>query len=354
MSVLPSFRIIIKQIDFRSRILFVFAILIAASAPALGQSGGGVESTGTGGVHIIQGRIYTPSGQRSNARIKIKLEAPALGELSVLADANGSFGFRSLSPGSYTIVVEGGEDYETARESIYIEPERGPGHVPSARTVTVPIYLKPKVTRTDRVQPGVRDVALANVPKPAMDLYSQALESAQAGDSRKAVELLKKAVALHAEFAPALNELGVQYLKLGEPDKAADALKTAVKIDAEAFMPRLNYGIALLQSKKFQDSEKELRLAASKNDSSPVAHLYLGVVLLSLQRYDDGEKELLRAAASGRNDVGISHYYLGGLYWRKHEYSRAADELETYLKVAPQAADAERIRATITELRSKH
>jgi hypothetical protein len=45
--------------------------------------------------------------------------------------------------------------------------------------------------------------------------------------------------------------------------------------------------------------------------------------------------------------------YLGGIYWGRREYRRAADALETYLKLAPQAPDAERIRSTIKELRSK-
>nr|MBA2734600.1 hypothetical protein [Acidobacteriota bacterium] len=47
------------------------------------------------------------------------------------------------------------------------------------------------------------------------------------------------------------------------------------------------------------------------------------------------------------------HYYLGGIYWRKGDTKRAGDELEKYLQLAPKAHDAERIRATIKELRSK-
>jgi regulator of sirC expression with transglutaminase-like and TPR domain len=35
------------------------------------------------------------------------------------------------------------------------------------------------------------------------------------------------------------------------------------------------------------------------------------------------------------------------------DYKRAADELETYLKLVPNAADAERTRATIKDLRAK-
>jgi regulator of sirC expression with transglutaminase-like and TPR domain len=51
--------------------------------------------------------------------------------------------------------------------------------------------------------------------------------------------------------------------------------------------------------------------------------------------------------------MGMGHYYLAGIYWGRREYSRAADALEAYLKLSPQAPDAERTRATIKELRSK-
>ncbi len=38
--------------------------------------------------------------------MKVKLEAPGSGDLTVLSDINGNFSFRSLSAGNYTVVVE--------------------------------------------------------------------------------------------------------------------------------------------------------------------------------------------------------------------------------------------------------
>ncbi len=82
-------------------VLLVLLPLLSASA----QSGGGVDQTGTGGRHTIQGRIYFPSGRRSDTRVKVKLENFNAGELSVLSDPNGSFVFRGLESGSYIVVV---------------------------------------------------------------------------------------------------------------------------------------------------------------------------------------------------------------------------------------------------------
>lgn len=164
---------------------------------------------------------------------------------------------------------------------------------------------------------------------------------------------MKEALALHPEFPLALNELGVQYLKLGQVERAIETLRSALKLKPEAFTPRLNYGIALHQNRKFAEAETELRQALMQNESSPGAHLYLGLTLINLRRNDEAEQSLLRAIRAGGDEMSLAHYYLGGIYWGRREYKRAADELETYLRLAPQAPEAERIRTTIKELRSK-
>ena len=67
----------------------------------------------------------------------------------------------------------------------------------------------------------------------------------------------------------------------------------------------------------------------------------------------EAEKELKAAIELGGNQLALAHYYLGGLYWKRREYQQAAEELETYLRLSPNAPDAERVRGTIKELRTK-
>lgn len=338
--------------------LFVTLLLVTLSfITAHAQGGGGTDSTGTGGKHTIHGRVYFPSGRTADLRAKVKLQSTNAGELYVLADTDGAFRFNNLGAGSYTVVVEAGAEYETHRESVYIEGNSSLGRsmrIPSVpRSIMVPIYLQLKRMGKRSAPPGVLNAALANVPKAAADLYTEALLAARAGDSKKAVEQLKGAISLYPEFALALNELGVQYLKLGQADRAAEALQRAVALTPDANIPRLNYGIALLEKKDFAGAEVHLRQVLRKNDAVATAHYYLGLVLISLRNYGEAEKELQRAIALAPNELSTAHYYLGGIFWRNKEYKRAADELEKYLQKVPTAHDAERIRATIKELRSK-
>jgi Tfp pilus assembly protein PilF len=344
-----------RSLRFYSVPFLASLIVLFSLSSVRAQSGGGVEQTGTGGRHTIQGRIYFPSGRRSDSRVKVKLENFNAGELSVLSDPNGSFVFRGLEPGSYTVVVDGGEDYESARELVYVESDgnnsrRGITLPPVARLYTVQISLRLKDTGP---KAGVVNAVLAGVPETARELYRKAVESADAGDSIKAVDQLKAALAAYPAFPLALNELGVQYLRLGQAEKAAEVLKSAVKLVPEDFQPRLNYGIALLNQRKFGEAEEQLRVAISKNNSAPTAHMYLGIALAIQRKLDEGKKELEIAVTSKSNEVVLSHRYLAGIYLEKHEYKPAADELESYLKLVPKAPDAEVLRRKIKELRSE-
>lgn len=315
--------------------------------PARAQSGGKFDPIGTGGLHTIQGYVYLPGPSQDSAVIKVKIESTNSTGLSVVADSNGAFTFRNLEPGPYYLTVDAGEDFEVFKDTINIDRETS--KVP--RTLTVPVYLRVKPNSS--LPNKTVDASLANVPKPALELYEKARESGRAGDSKTAIEQLKIAVSLYPQFGLAYNEIGAQYLKLGQLEQALEALRSALKLAPEAFSPRLNYGIALLNKKEFSQSEGELRRALKKNEASPTAHMYLGLSLISLQKHDEAEKELRRAVTLGGDQMSLAHKYLGGIYWGRREYIRAADELETYLKLAPQAADAERVRNTIKELRSK-
>ena len=89
------------------------------------------------------------------------------------------------------------------------------------------------------------------------------------------------------------------------------------------------------------------------NGSDAAAHYYLGMTLVSTKQYAEAEKELELAVTNGGDNLALAHKYLGGLYLSSKKNQQAADELEKYLKLDTKAADAERIKGTIKDLRSK-
>lgn len=341
-----------------SRCALAAALLALWCAPAPAQGGGsGTDASGNGGKHSIRGRIYFPSGQRSDAGLKIRLVSTGFGDVTVLSDTNGSFSFQRLRPGSYSVVVEGGHSYETVRESVFIDGEsslaRGPS-VPSVpRPHTLQIYLQPKAPTDNLAKPGVLNAALAGVPKPAVELYNKALESARAGRDEKAVEQLRAAIEFHPGFGLALSKLGVLYMKMKQPDKALEPLRAALKLTPDDYPTLLTYGRALFDRGLLGESAEQFRKAVAKNSSSPSAHFYLGLIALKGRDLDAAERELREAVRLGRGEIALAHKYLGGIYWGRQQYQQAADELETYLRLAPTAEDAARLRTTVKELRAK-
>jgi Flp pilus assembly protein TadD len=338
------------------RYSIVSTLLLFTTLVAQAQSGAGIDSTGTGGRHAISGRLVFPSGKRADSQLKVKLESPGLGDLSVMSDLNGNFSFRSLLAGNYTVTIEGGEFFETVRESVFIEPysvapRSALGAVPVSRPVTLQIYLRAKQHVGQK--PGVLNAALVNVPKAAIELYEKGLESVNRNERDKAIDQFKQALELYPNFGLALNELGVQYLKKGDLDKAEELLVKVMTLSPEAPEPVLNYGIVLLQKKKFAEAEAQLRQAVKKNESAYTAHLYFGITLIYVKNYTEAESELQKAITLGGPKASQAHYYLGGLYWQTGKRNLAADELERYLKLEPKAANAEKVKTTIKELRNK-
>jgi Flp pilus assembly protein TadD len=336
---------------------FLFIILGLLLLPLGVHAQGSRSTTGTGGVHVIQGYIFYPSGRRAEGTIVIKLQSYQYGELQVIPDSSGAFTFANLAPGNYTVVINAGDEYEVSREGVYIDSDinlsRTGARVPSTtRRYTVMVHLQPKA-KAGHARASVVNAALAAVPEKARKLYERGVEQARSDDAAKAVESFKEAVGLYANFPLALNELGVQYLKLRQPAKAVEVLKTACKLDPEAFTARLNLGVALLESRQYHEAEEQLREALKRNANASTAHMYLGITLLRLSKMEEAEKELLSATQLSGNQLGMANYYLGGIYWKKQDYPHAVEHLEKYLLLTPNAADAERVRATIKDLRSR-
>ncbi len=341
--------------------LHFLLLILFASFPTTVFPQGGIETTGTGGQNKVQGRIYFPSGRRSDSSsIKVTLESTSSERLSVIADLNGSFSFHALAPGNYYLTVDAGKDYEPARETVIIEAlsirsrsisSGDLGRINSPRTFNVMVTLRMKTGYSNKA--AVINAADVNVPAAASEAYQRAMDACRTGDNKKCVDELKRALAYHPTFISALNELGVQYLKLGQAAKAAEVLSGGVKVAPEEFQLRLNYGVALLNQKKFVEAEEQLRVAVNKNSSAPTAHMYLGIVLAVQRKLDEAIKELELAIGSRSSDVAMAHRYLGGVYLERRQYKLAADQLETYLKLYPKAADSEVLQQKIKELRNK-
>lgn len=325
-------------------LLWTLGVILSCAFVANAQAPGSTRGlASSGGNNMIQGRVYFPSGQAASGKtIKVVLESTStFGAMSTVADQDGVFRFTGLEAGDYTVVVDAGNDFEKAREAVNIYRETSRG----GRSMQVSIQLQPKISSSNPL--------FANVPEKALSLYQKGSTAARKGDSKSAAESLSAAVAAYPNFPIALSELGTQYLLLKQYDKAGETFEALLKLKPTDAAAHLNLGIVEFNKKKFEEAEGHLRKALELKSAGPSAHYYLGLTLVSGKRYDEALKEFELTITNGGENIALAHKYLGGLYMSLHKNSEAADELEKYLQLDPKAADADRIKGTIKDLRSK-
>jgi tetratricopeptide (TPR) repeat protein len=326
-------------------ILKCAALLLSVMTIALQVSGSAQRN------RSLRARVSLPDGSHSQS-VKIRLEG---GEGEIIrdsfTDSTGNFEVGNLTTGIYTVIVPSDDRiYATATERVEITRS-------SPDVIAINIYLSPKEQSATR-RKGERHTisareAAASIPKKALQAYNRSVDLLKRGRTQQATEALKRAIAIFPEYVQAYNDLGVAYIKLDLIDDAIKALEKSASLDPKAFNPRLNLGIANVRRQNFTGAEPHLRLAIEIDAGAPLAHLYLGITLWKTAHADEAEDELLKALSLGDSDVAIAHYYLGQLYARRDRLGEAVAELEAYLKHKPEAADAQRIRQQIEELRSR-
>jgi Flp pilus assembly protein TadD len=319
--------------------LVLFLLLVVVRVNAQSVVGGGPPPTDAGwGGGLIKGEILSPTGQRFSRRISVRLRSMAKGDRTSMTDEKGNFAFAGVPPGDYVVIVDKEQDFEPHSENVTVI-------LGGAPHLSIRLRLKGGA----KSKPEVINAEFANVPPNALTTYQKALQSAQAGNNKAAIEQLKQAIAEYPTFMLAFNELGLQYLRLGELDKADEALAKALKLAPDSATPMLTHGILLAVQGKFNLAVTELQMALKQREQSANGHLYLGQAFANLSRFQEAEIHLKRAIELGGDDVKDAHRFLGAIYLQRGERERGVAEFETYLKLAPKAKDAEQIRQVIRQ-----
>lgn len=342
----------------KARFIVLLTVAIFATWASSAHAQTRVNNSGNGGINIIKGQIFTPGERRAGGEVTVRLQSMSSGELTLMTDQSGGFEFRSLAAGSYMLVVDAGDAFETFREPVVIDGDVQINDptvrvlVKRPKTYTVPVYLQLK--RTPGEKAGVINAKFAAIPKDALKHYQKGLELAGAGKADAALGEFKLAIAGYPSFSAAYLQIGKIHLKGGDIDDAVDALRSAVSYDRDDFDAAVDYGVALYGKKDFSAAETELTRASQLNATAVTPHYYLGLLYIQTKKMDKAQDELETAKRlKGNKNFPLLHRYLGGVYLSRNKNKEAAAELETYLTLAPDTKDADRLRQTIADLKAK-
>jgi len=341
---------------FRSA-LFVSAFLIALSAASV-EAQSRTNSSGTGGIHEIRGKIYLPSGKTIDSPIEVELQSISnFSTLKLITDREGTYSFRNLQPGNYTVIVKGNEQFEEAREYTTIDTEAATRTTvpipPVPKVITIPVYLQYKKGVTLRNE--VINAKWATIPKETLEHFKRGADLAQENKTVEAEAEFRKAIAISPTFAPAHTELAKLAFKNGKADAAIEECKTALRYDDSDFDAHLNLGMAYMSLKKLDLAEPEFVSAAYIDRAAITPHYYLGILYVMKNDLDIAQKAFEKAKdLNGGKALPAIHRFLGRIYIQKNMEKEGLHELEIYIKLAPKAQDAERVKKEISDLKAKH
>jgi tetratricopeptide (TPR) repeat protein len=189
-------------------------------------------------------------------------------------------------------------------------------------------------------------------PKDAKKAFNKGMDALKKKKQDQAVEEFQKAVAEYPDYALAWCELGKVQAAGGHMDQAKDSFDHAVKADPKFVDPYLQLSLLALRAQKWNELA-DLTGKASQLDSFDYPQLFLfnAVANYNLQHVDLAEKSIERAEHldTRHQYPQIAHLY-GVILLDRQNYSGAAERLRTYLKLAPNAPDEEKVKEQLSEI----
>lgn len=159
----------------------------------------------------------------------------------------------------------------------------------------------------------------------------------------RAIDMLRRATSLDPKAAYSYNALGLAYEALNQDEEAIRAFQTATQLAPSWTLPHLHLGMQYQRRRKMDAAEREFRLAVELSPQQAFVRESLVVYYRIRGRYPEAEKEVRQII--DRNPAYAPAYReLGLVYQASGRYRSAADALDTYLKMAANAADADSVR----------
>lgn len=309
--------------------------------------------------NAIEGRVFAPSG-RTVPDVYVEL----LDDMNATVqraktDNAGRFTFGGLANGRYRIkVMPYGTDYlEQTQEVQLTSVSAVSGSGADRQYVDINLRVNERLAAGPlAVGPSV--VFAQEVPAPAQRLYQDALAHLREKREKEGFENLRKALEIFPDYYLALDRLGAEYAMRGATNRSFYEaglllLTKAVQVNPRAYNSVFGLGWTQYHLGQAEQAVETLTRATTLYGKSPDTYLWLGKALKRAGKLPQAEQSFKRANELTNGKAAEVHWQLAGLYSDMKRYKEAADSLEMFLKTQPKAADAEKIKALIKQMRDK-
>jgi tetratricopeptide (TPR) repeat protein len=284
---------------------------------------------------ILSGYIREESSGHIISAARIELQNAMGTPISfAYSDGNGMYEFDDI-PGDCYVAVQR-EGYAPVRE--YIRPD-GSGHV-----------YKDILLRAASGEAGSKSVNPVSqhelsVPPKARELFDKGVQLiVDKSDYRGAVAEFARAIARYPTYYEAYAAMGLAQNRMGDAAAAEAAFRKSIELSAEKY-PQAMVDLAAMFNvqKRFSDAESLLRKAIAVDASSWRGQFELAVALSGQHRF----KEAITSASAARDlkpENPQIYLLLYNLHIRTNDFPAALSDTESYLKLTPDGAAADRVR----------
>lgn len=281
-------------------------------------------------------------------------------------DSSGLYGFSGMGQGRYTIRVlastrgfettdksrtaQGANFEDTSQEVDVINTAIGGRSI--SDNVQRDFYLRIRRADGDTKQ-VVGTVFAQEIPKKAREAMQKAVESFEKNRHEEGMEKLLEAVRIFPDYFKALELLGLKYLEKQNYELAWAVFLKAASVNEKSY--NAWYGMAY---SAYARNELDKGLAAATratelNPGSADALVLLGTIERLAKQFTKAEETLLKAKTISDKNPDL-HWQLALLYGNNlNRFKEAADELELYLSLSPNAANREQVRRLIADFRER-
>ncbi len=348
--------------------------------PNLG-SGAGARGADTSRPIYISGKVVKQDGLPAEPNITIERVCSGISKTVAYTDARGHFNFRW---GDSSLIVADASDAGSNRSnsSGYGSSQSAGGantlatdpfgsrmmncgiraNVAGFTSQTINLFNRRTADNPDigvivlRRIAGVEGSSISVTsmlaPKNAKRAYEQGLQALLKNKWSDAANDFEKAVAAYPKFADAWLSLGKARLQQQSFEPARAALMKATEADPKLVEPYIELGLLAARDAKWKDSGKYLDRAVELDPVDfPQAWYADAVANFNLNNLDAAEKSSREAIKlDPRHANPRAGYLLGLILAEKKDYSGAAAELTTYVKLAPNAPDLAQAKDRLGEI----
>ncbi len=266
---------------------------------------------------------------------------------ATVASQHGSFRFRELSPGQYTIAI-----FLPGRGEVRQTVELGPGTADAKGRLFVTINVDDSHLISGEVIGAFSKVSTSelSIPESARHEYEEAERRLARRDVAVAIAHLENAVRTAPQFSAAWNSLGTIAYQTRQYPRAEECFRKALEENSTAYEPLVNLGGALLTEGKADDALPYNRDAVRSRPNDALSNAQLGMNYAALGNLDLAQHYLEIAKRIDPSHFSYPQLTLARIHLKRNERAAAAEELRDFLARHPDSPQAAQARKQLQEL----